>query len=65
MMINPDERRDRIMAAVDEDRFEDVEAEVQSAVVDGLMDDLRNSTTPFAKRDLGRSPLPLGPRRDL
>ncbi len=65
MLLLADEHRRLIMAAVDADRWEDVPIEIGRALLDGLMEDLRHSTSPFLPRDLGRPPLPLVPRRDL
>lgn len=55
MINNPDERRRRIMAAVDADRWPDVRIEVLWAVLDGVIDDLGGSAD--------RPPLPVYPRR--
>lgn len=43
MTITPPERRARIMAAVDADRWDDVEEEIREAVLEGLADDLEDA----------------------
>lgn len=57
MMNNPDERRRRIMAAVAENRWDDVPIEVLWVILDGLTADLAGSA--------GRPPLPVYPRGGL
>ncbi len=54
-MLRADERRLRIMAAVNAERFEDVEIEIRYALLDGLMADLAGTAD--------RPPLPVYPRR--
>ncbi|MCZ6654819.1 MAG: hypothetical protein O7D91_17555 [Planctomycetota bacterium] len=54
MTNNPDERRRRIMAAVDAEEWDDVPIEVLWAVLDGVMNDLAGTAD--------RPPLPVYPR---
>lgn len=54
MINNPDERRRRIMAAVEADEWDDVDIEIKWAVFSGLADDLAGTAD--------RPPLP-SPRR--